>query len=254
MKNLSIILSIFFIGCSSYKSGMANNRLSSGPNISEKNIDDAVYASPTIYYISSYKYEESIRCEEGLKKEILTDKDIVLAKVCSVVYKSCEMQGTCRVGLQNGQFKVFNVLGIKNGVRRFKVIDEKECPYGYGRSSDGFVSYKKMCLDPFFSVAADLSKYRLGDVLFFPDLKNRVLPNGQIHDGFVTVRDSGGRIKGLGRFDFFTGYQHYANFKNPFAEIGLNDKKNRFKYEKLTHPQEIEQIQKAHRFPFAHYQ
>lgn len=35
-----------------------------------------------------------------------------------------------------------------------------------------------MCLDPYFTVAADLNFYKLGDVIFVPQFVGEVMPDG----------------------------------------------------------------------------
>ena len=60
-----------------------------------------------------------------------------------------------------------------------------------------------MCLDPYYSVAADLDIYKLGTVVYVPSFVGVLLPSGVNHDGYFVVRDSGSSIKGYGRFDFF---------------------------------------------------
>lgn len=91
------------------------------------------------------------------------------------------------------------------------------------------------CLEPLFSVAADLKQYRIGDIICSDDiakkLANFALPlTSKRHPGCFVVQDTGGAFKGAGegRFDFFTGTLAESKF-NPFrkgGELGiLRDKK-----------------------------
>lgn len=178
-------------------------------------------ATPTIYYIPQYYKADHLNCLAKEKVDLVDADDNLIVQSCRKVYKSCQMQGTCRVELDNGSRILINVDIInRQGVRTFKKVTSSDCLYGMGDSQDRLTGYKQMCIDPFYSVAADLSIYNLGDVIFMPLLKGVVLPNGEAHSGFVIVRDSGQRIKGVGRFDFFTGYLGLSK-NNPFYRMGL---------------------------------
>jgi 3D (Asp-Asp-Asp) domain-containing protein len=258
MKNVVLFLFLGCLSCGEFKSQqtqvpLEKPRKEDTTENSKEELNVMEYASPTIYYIPSYTYQESQNCSENLKKNFLDENGKLLARVCGEIYKSCEMQGTCRIGFSKQSAQLINVVGKKSGVQRFKVVTDNQCRYGFGRSSDGVHSYKKMCLNPFYTLAADLKYYKLGDVLFFPDLKNVKLPNGRIHDGYMIVRDSGGGIKGEGRFDFFSGYFHYFNSENPFAKLQLHTKTKKIKYFIITDEEEIKFVQSEHQFPFVHY-
>lgn len=77
------------------------------------------------------------------------------------------------------------------------------------------------CLVPYFSIAADLRFYRAGDIVFIPEIRGQsiTLPNGTEikHPGYFIVDDTGGAIKGSGRFDFFTGGEQPNSNKNSFG-------------------------------------
>src|SRR3989338_7761429 len=81
-----------------------------------------------------------------------------------------------------------------------------------------------MCIDPYFSLAADLSIYKLGDVIYIPDAVGLQLPGGSQHNGYFIVRDTGGGIKGHGRFDFFSGFDSLKNPSHPFRKLQFNDR------------------------------
>lgn len=78
------------------------------------------------------------------------------------------------------------------------------------------------CLQPFISVAADRRYYRMGDIIEMPAMKGRKidLPDGRqiVHPGYFIVEDTGGAIKGPGRFDFFTGS---FNPRSPLNDFGM---------------------------------
>lgn len=176
--------------------------------------------------------------KEGGKCE-LKDKDgKTLVKVSCDLKKNCLMQGVCildhkdgrRIGYNFIKFNYTNktiftktytnafagksslnqpavspvrthVVQTKQSV--FAEFDNSRCPFGYGIWSEEHQT--SICMDPFRSVAADTKYHKAGDVLFFPALRGLVLPDNSVHNGFMTVRSAGGRIKGQHRFDFYTG-------------------------------------------------
>lgn len=77
------------------------------------------------------------------------------------------------------------------------------------------------CLFPYISIAADLSRYRAGDIISMPSLRGQVvrLANGVEveHPGYFIVADTGGAIKGKGRFDMFTGIMNQHDRVNSFG-------------------------------------
>lgn len=177
--------------------------------------------TPTIYYIPKYTLIDHQNCSAHEKIDLIDTHEQVIVASCRRIYKSCEMQGTCRIELEDGTHILINVdRRNEQGRRTFKKVTSRECIYGAGASRDRVKGYRQMCIDPYYSVAADLSIYNLGDVIYVPMLKGLVLPNGESHNGYVIVRDSGQRIKGVGRFDFFTGYLGMTRI-NPFFKIGL---------------------------------
>ena len=79
------------------------------------------------------------------------------------------------------------------------------------------------CLTPFFSVAADPRLYRMGDVVYVPEMAGRRIqlpaPKNTVitHPGYFIVDDTGSAIKGPKRFDFFTGSMGMRNPQNAFG-------------------------------------
>ncbi|MEK2646327.1 3D domain-containing protein [Bdellovibrio sp. BCCA] len=97
-----------------------------------------------------------------------------------------------------------------------KTVDLGSCETAFGASGN--------CLIPYISVAADPRFYSMGDIIDMPALKGKVmtLPNGKtfVHPGYFIVQDTGGAIKGKGRFDFFTGSLNMKDPKNTFGAKG----------------------------------
>ncbi|MFS4460363.1 3D domain-containing protein [Bdellovibrio sp. HCB2-146] len=126
---------------------------------------------------------------------------------CSKFRKQVRMQGS---GTLPG-----NRILTYNG----KIKSLGSCETAFGASGK--------CLIPYISIAADPRYYRMGDIIQMPSMKGRVvtLPNGKImvHPGFFIVQDTGGAIKGINRFDFFTGSHNMYTKNNAFGTKALPD-------------------------------
>lgn len=217
----TLFIIIFICGCNSgaSKPGRTGHAAPAAKVLSAE--DKKHLATTTLYYIEQFDNSQINQCAENDKKNLLTRKNQLLIRVCKKVFDSCLMEGTCLVSIKN-KMALINVDGSVNGIRRFRDITGNECKFGRGASSDSLKMYKSMCVDPFYSVAADLKIYHLGDVIYLPVVRGTVLPNGDIHDGYFIVRDAGGGIDGEGRFDFFTGLFTSATPNNPFTKLKLN--------------------------------
>ncbi|KHD89732.1 MAG: murein transglycosylase [Bdellovibrio sp. ArHS] len=199
---------------------------------------DGFGLTPSIYYKPTI-VQANNKCSPSQMRDVVTPQDAKLTALCEADYKQCLMQGSCFVQT-DGVTTSYNYHSTIEGVPRFVEVDLSTCPFGYGSYGD--------CLDPYFSVAADLSYHKVGDVIFVPRLVSAVLPNGEIHDGFVIVRDSGGAITGRGRFDFFTGFYNHLAKENTLAVLGFGDTKNRFDYREAT-AEEAQATRERRHFP-----
>lgn len=200
-----------------------------------------VKLKPSIYYIQTIDLDKNCKT----KKNIVDEKGNVLFQVCKENYKTCVIEGTC--ALADGEEDSDSVSLInfvrqdKAGRNLFKEVNTEKCPYGLG--------VQNTCLDPYYTVAADLRFNKVGDVLFIPKLKGTILPNGEIHQGFMIVRDRGGAIKGAHRFDFYTGFQHYLNPENPLFDLGFSNPNNKIEYRKAN-PIEAAEFKKLRNYPY----
>lgn len=176
---------------------------------------------PTIYYFPSFNEDES-KCEKNTMMHGTGGKDLLM--VCQSTAKECGLQGSCAI-TQNGVTRSFNILGAKDGQDRFFEIGEQGCRYGYGVES--------ACLDPFYTLAADLNLYEPGEVIFVPAVVGTKLPDGSQHSGYFVIRDRGRGVTGTGRFDFFSGLITWKDAKNPFTKMGLGDVKTNIPYFKV---------------------
>lgn len=168
----------------------------------------------TIYHVA---LASNHRCDPNARVAMLDKKGGTIAKVCKAFLSQVKMEGTGLIDNVHPEILV-NVSGTAN---RFVVVDRKVCPYGLGR--------KNMCLLPFITIAADTRYYKVGDVIYVPEVADAKirLPNNEIHQGYFVVVDTGGAIDGTGRFDFFTGEMDAFAPDNPFYQIGLQNKKDK---------------------------
>jgi len=180
--------------------------------------------APTIYFVPILNVKKA-ECRGEDLKQIKNVKGETIARVCDSDYKVCVQQGTCLLS-ETGGIRIVNFTTRRGKVPAFSKNIKKECPYGLGE--------KDICLDPYYTVAADLNFHKLGDVIFVSSVRGLQLPNGETHDGYFIVRDSGSGVKSETRFDFFTGFDSDAETSNVFKKLGLDDKANRFKHQKAS--------------------
>lgn len=181
---------------------------------------------PTIYYKPIFSDQDNT-CDSGSLKPLISPENKVLAHLCAKNFARCLMEGVCSILDEQGQLRSFNYHQRRSdGIPQFKEIDRQKCPYGYG--------VKNICLDPYYSIAADLKVYSVGDVIFIPKIAGQLMPDGETHDGFFVIRDAGSAIQGAQRFDFYTGYTPPFSTENPFFRLGFSDVKNTIEFRLAT--------------------
>ncbi len=201
----------------------------------------------TVYYMPILS--RTRQCNKNEIAPMMDPNQKVLAYLCQDEIKNCAMQGSCFYIDQSGVklfavAKVIEVVNTKTKVKsylhRFKINTlSGKCPQGMG--------VRNICLDPYRSIAADHSYHPVGSVVYVPILKGQLLPNGETHDGYLIVRDSGGRIKGKGRFDFFIGFDDYRG--HLFSKLNLADERSS-KFEYYMIPDVLaHQVRAARDFP-----
>lgn len=252
MKNLiSAVLCINFLlllGCGGGDSSSAKTakRYSRTPKRTLSEAEKLKFITPTIYYVSDYSKDSASQCSETSELNLRKAKNnIVKISVCRKVLKGCTMQGSCYIKL-DGEKTLINYHKKVNGAVQFMLVDRSVCKHGLGDSSDAKQNYKAMCLDPFYSVAADTTIYPLGSVIYIAAVRGTALPDGSTHDGYFVVRDSGGNIVGRGRFDFFTG-DLGLNASNPFSTLGLGGESN-FDYQAVS-GSDAQNVRARRKFP-----
>lgn len=173
---------------------------------------------PTVYYFVVIN-EDKKSCDSKIGLHGAGGKKLI--SVCLRTHQACALQGSCGV-VQNGRTYFFNIIGRFQNQERFFQIEEDGCKYGYGVNSS--------CLDPFYTLAADLTIYKPGEVIYIPSVVGMELPDGSKHSGYFVIRDQGRGIKGRGRFDFFSGEFYWADPQNPLYKIGFSDVKTNVPY------------------------
>lgn len=175
---------------------------------------------PSNYYHPLIR-DELNACKSGQFVSLRGERGVELMKVCSSTLSECAMEGSCQIA-RGEDVRSFNYQGLSGGRYVFFEITSGGCVYGYGVQST--------CLDPFYTVAADLRYHKAGEVIYVPKVAGVVLPNGSLHSGYFIVRDGGGAIKGANRFDFYSGSLTWNDDRNPFYGLQISDPKKRFSY------------------------
>lgn len=202
--------------------------------------------SPTVYYIAKVDEnapEYTCNAEEKrsvLRKNTSTNEVSEIIKLCPKAFDKCKLEGTCLVIQGDKKIPLNYHYYDKTDLRSYWVIiDVKKCAFGYG--------VKNSCLDPYYTLAADLNIYKPGDVIFVPALVGVDMGNGKKHHGFFIIRDQGRGIIGRGRFDFFTGYQTNTDSKNLFKKFKLGDVNTKLKYYLVKNPSKLNKFIKDSR-------
>lgn len=204
----------------------------------EGKVAEAGNIKPTVYYFPVFN-EDKDKCDKDDVKTLHGVNGEKIMNVCPNTLAACGLQGSCAV-IQKGVRRSFNISDRVSGVDRFFEMTNKECPYGYG--------VKSSCLDPFYTLAADMDIYKAGDVIFIPSVVGLKLPDGSIHNGYFIVRDQGRGINGKGRFDFYSGFLSWRDAKNPFRKLGFDDTKTAVPYQKIV-GDKADQILKSRSYP-----
>jgi hypothetical protein len=194
--------------------------------------------TPTVYFLPTMVQDLS-SCRKNSRTMIQPDgKPIV--KVCADQYNQCLLQGTCKIVQGDASITVHFHSIVKQTIY-FHQVELNECPFGFGVREN-------LCLDPYFSIAADMSYYNPGDVIFVPAVRGLVLADGRTHNGYFVVRDTGSAIRGLGRFDFYIGQDDPLDSRNPFLQLKLNDPKTRVEFQ-VVKGELAERVKSSRHYP-----
>jgi len=178
------------------------NAMAAAPEINTRDLVPNVALKPTTYHIA---YEDKTSCvgryngrtyNGNERSEILNPDGDIIAVVCSRYYARLAMEGTGVLSAANGSHTV-------NWKANWRFIILNKCTYGRGE--------EEKCLIPFHTIAANNTIYPVGTILYIPDVVKRkvTLPNGELHNGYFVVRDTGGAFQSAGpeRVDLFVAGQ-----------------------------------------------
>lgn len=156
------------------------------------------------------------------RKDVLDREGNIIKTVCERFYWELLMEGSGVLKSERqGDFITVNYDGYvgkkKDKDYRFREITNG-CKYGEGVQHG-------LCLIPYHTIAADLKKHKVGDIIFIKRVKGLKKPDGTTHNGVFVVRDTGGAFNGIGRkrVDLFVGLE--IDHDNIFSRAGFHHKK-----------------------------
>ncbi len=208
------------------------------PTTPDHKVIETGMIKPTVYYFPVYNEDRGL-CDKGDVKTLHGTNGEKIINACPKTLVACGLQGSCAI-IQKGVRRSFNISDRVSGQDRYFEMTNTECRYGYG--------VRSACLDPFYTVAADLDVYKPGDVIFIPAAVGLKLPDGTTHNGYFIVRDQGRGINGKGRFDFYSGFLSWMDSKNPFRKLNFEDMKTQVPYAKIIGAK-AEQVLKSRAYP-----
>lgn len=205
---------------------------------------------PTIY--STHTINSQSNCAEDEKIAMINDANEVLANLCPRDYRKCLWSGACVGTKEDGSRDTFTYIHFNRDLQRqtFEKVTNG-CIYGQGIAVTTAKKRVQTCLDPYFSIAADPSEHFAGEVIFVPKLIGLVLPTGEVHDGYLIVRDSSEdtRDRGHDYYSFFTGLETAENPSNPFLRTMLDNIDYIFDY-RTVNDLISEKVRRSRNYPF----
>lgn len=190
-------------------------------------------------------------CAEEEKITLVTNENETLASLCPREYRKCVLNRACIRTNKDGSRSTFSYFRFNPRLQRetFRLVTDA-CLYGQGTGVTSQKKTLKTCLDPYFSVAADATEHFAGEVIFVPKLIGLVLPTGEVHDGYLIVRDSNEdtRDRGPDYYSFFTGLESAEDSTNPFLRMMLDNIDSLFTYQIVDGPM-AEQVRQSRNYP-----
>lgn len=181
-------------------------------------------------------------CASDQVTPVLDAHDSAIVQLCHRSYKACLLDGGCEVVTASGKVMIsFEKYDAQKGHSYFSKVDTDRCPYGLG--------VQEVCIDPYFSVSADRTQAKLGDVIFVPALVGVKLPTGETHNGYLIVRDfadgNTGSVRGV--MDIQVG-PVAIDSSNILSQMGFEHARRHFEYRLVTGT-EAQNVLKNRNFP-----
>lgn len=212
LSRTAILAILFFFQSIAFSQVIKNNDLTKIPSL-----------LPTMYHMAieartscKGKYRGTVY--KGHERTDVKNADgEVIKTVCTRFYRELLMEGSGWLGKDGEDIIPVNYdKKIKDGDHRFRRLGD--CAFGEGIDRD-------LCLIPHHTIAADLKKHDIGDILYIPRAKGLELPDGRQHNGLFVVRDTGGAFINIGkqRVDLYVGTQ--IDHDNVFQKEGFHHRR-----------------------------
>ena len=198
---LAVIVSVFIFSSANAVSETAAKKL---PAVDTSDMKSLGMLGPSFYWVALEKDNQGDKTEK-----VYDTNNKVIAKISVKFMRHLKLEGTGL--LENGKLLNFaqwhyNDDGTKEV--RYRVCG-KAAPCGYG--------YEGRALKAFRSVAVDPTVVPLDSLIFIPQARGAVLPDGTIHDGYFHAVDIGDAIQNK-RIDVFTSFGDQSGV---FGKVGL---------------------------------
>lgn len=240
MNKALIILTIFLMA---FEVSAEKEKTPEKPALCESNIITSTnYYTPSALKICGKWYYGKVRRQKTPWEFDATQT------VCPEFQKEVRMEGSGRYN-ENEIYTYAREVMVMSGPEKKKGTP---CPTSVGR-------YNR-CLLTYISVAADPLYHVVGDIISVPAMKGKkvTLPDGSTftHPGYFRVDDTGSKIKGPNRFDFYSGNMTQKDKLNTFGDFGPKDismsektdclkRKTFTSYSKKTQPAQVAEAEKA---------
>jgi 3D (Asp-Asp-Asp) domain-containing protein len=186
---LTLLASILLVNCGGTTSSPAGN------GGSEESDGDFLGSYQLTYYMIAFEDDYSGEKDTNL----YAANGSVVATTTNAFAEEVSMEGTGYLS-DGSLINEYSECGLGEFGICFVKISDPECEFGYGSEDN--------CLRPFRTVAADYSILSYGTKLYIPAFVGLTMPgeNGFVHDGCVTVEDTG--VSGE-HIDFFAEKMDY---------------------------------------------
>jgi hypothetical protein len=207
--------------------------------------------SPMIYSTPLIKTVD-MSCANSETLEVLNLQKQPILNLCEHEYRVCLIEGSCIVETPDQKKITISYIRFNSELQKslFYQVPSNLCPYGLGAGKDLNGKVIETCRDPYFSVSADPKVHHVGKVIFVPKLVDVKLPTGEIHDGYLIIRDANEELADFGQdvFGFFTGIERYNSSHNPLIQLGIANTNHTFEYQYVDE-EKSKQVLKQRGYP-----